>query len=63
MNMPEGRGPVEPSADSRQFAVAMHQMFTALTLEGFREDQALIIIGQVIAASFANQPPDDKDGT
>jgi hypothetical protein len=41
----------EPSADMRQFASAMHQMFIALTWEGFSEQQALIVIGQVLAAS------------
>jgi hypothetical protein len=44
-------GPVEPSADSRAFAAAAFQVYTALTLEGFSEQQALVIIGQMIAAN------------
>lgn len=44
-------GPVEPSADAREFAKACHQIFVALTLEGFTEQQALAVIGQMIAAN------------
>lgn len=44
-------GPIEPTADAREFAKACHQIFVALTLEGFTEQQALIIIGQMIAAN------------
>jgi hypothetical protein len=44
-------GPVEPSADAREFAAVCFQFFTALRLEGFSEQQALIIIGQMIAAN------------
>lgn len=42
--------PREPSADIRQAASALRQMFIALTAEGFDERQALVIIGQVLAA-------------
>lgn len=42
-------GPIEPSADLRQAANAIRQMYIALTLEGFTEHQALVIVGQVIA--------------
>lgn len=42
--------PVEPSADLRVLASTLRQMFVALTMEGFTEQQALIIIGQCIAA-------------
>jgi len=44
-------GPIEPSADAREFAGACFQIYTALTLEGFSEQQALVIIGQMIAAN------------
>ena len=44
-------GPVEPNADAREFAKACYQIFVALTLEGFTEQQALIVIGQMIAAN------------
>lgn len=44
-------GPIEPSADARDFAKACYQIFVALTLEGFAEQQALIIIGQMVAAN------------
>lgn len=51
-----GDGPVnnqeEPNAQSRQFAATMRNLFTALTQANFTEQQALVIIGQVIAASF-----------
>lgn len=40
----------EPSADLRQAASAMWQMFVALTREGFTEQQALIIIGQMLSS-------------
>jgi hypothetical protein len=43
-------GPVEPSADLRQFAANMHQMFIALVNEGFTEQQALAVIGGWLAA-------------
>lgn len=45
--------PVEPSADLRQMASLLRQMFIALTNEGFDERQALTIIGQAIAAGAA----------
>lgn len=42
---------IEPSADLRLMASAFMQMYVALTHEGFTENQALKIIGQVIAAN------------
>jgi hypothetical protein len=42
---------VEPSADARTLAKTCHQIFVALTLEGFTEHQALMILGQMIAAT------------
>lgn len=43
--------PTEPASDLRQLASALWQTFVALTQEGFSEQQALIIIGQMLAAS------------
>lgn len=43
--------PMEPSADLRQMANMLRQMYIALTAEGFSEQQALIVIGQIIAAN------------
>lgn len=47
----------EPSADIRQAASAMHEIFTALTDEGFTETQALVILGQMLAAN--QRPPEE----
>lgn len=44
---------IEPSADLRQIASTLMQMYVALTNEGFSERQALAIIGQCIASSTA----------
>lgn len=41
----------EPSADSRQFARAMRDLFVALQAEGFSERQAILLLGQAIAAA------------
>jgi hypothetical protein len=43
--------PTEPAADIRVFANFMHQTFIALIAEGFTEQQALVIIGQMMAAN------------
>lgn len=52
-------GPVEPSAEMRQFAAVMFQMYSALTQEGFERLDALAIIGKVIAANInGSQPPE-----
>lgn len=50
--------PTEPSADIRQLASQTRQMFVALVNEGFTERQALVIIGQMIAAAGSG----DADG-
>ncbi|MCX5066664.1 hypothetical protein OOJ91_12320 [Micromonospora lupini] len=46
------RPPVEPSADLRQFASGVRQMFVALVNEGFTERQALAVIGTALAATI-----------
>lgn len=43
-------GPIEPSADLRVLANTVRQVFLALIQEGFNEQQALTIIGQILAA-------------
>jgi hypothetical protein len=45
------RPPVEPSADLRMLASFLRQTFLALIAEGFTEHQALVIVGQMIAAN------------
>ena len=44
-------GPIEPSAELRTMANALRQAYIALTQEGFTEQQALVIIGQILAAN------------
>ena len=43
---------VEPSAAVREGAHSIREMFVALVMEGFTEGQALIIVGQVLAATL-----------
>lgn len=43
-------GPIEPAADKRQAAHELREMFLALIQEDFSEQQALVIIGQILAA-------------
>jgi len=50
--LPEGLPPIEPSADMRQMALFHRQMFLAYTGAGFSDQQALMILGTMIAASF-----------
>lgn len=45
-------GQEEASADARQFARNMRDMYVALVAEGFAPGEALQIVGQVIAASI-----------
>jgi hypothetical protein len=49
---------VEPSADQRAMAKMFFQMFVAFVDEGFTERQALIMIGQIMAANR----PEPTDG-
>jgi hypothetical protein len=44
-------GPVEPAADLRQMANMLRQTYVALTQEGFSSQEALVVIGQIIAAN------------
>lgn len=46
--------PVEPSADLRQFASTLRQMYVALLAEGFTENEALAIIGHTLRGSFGS---------
>lgn len=45
------RPPIEPSADLRQAAKGLREMYVALIEEGFTETQALVIIGQMVAGT------------
>jgi hypothetical protein len=53
MPPPDNRPKREPSADMRTSARQMHEMFTALTDEGFSRLEALHIIGSILAAGIA----------
>lgn len=44
-------GPIEPSANMREMANNLRQMYLALVYEGFTEQQALIVIGQILGAA------------
>lgn len=46
---------VEPSADMRQAASQLRQLFVALVNQGFDDRQALALVGQAVAAAVANQ--------
>jgi hypothetical protein len=46
-------GPVEPTADLRQLANILRQTYLALVQEGFTAQEALVIIGQILAANAA----------
>lgn len=41
----------EPSSDLRQAASQLFELFVALIDQGFTEQQALIVVGQVISAN------------
>lgn len=43
----------EPSADLRSLASTIRQMYVALLDEGFTEQQALIIVGQMLSSANA----------
>lgn len=44
--------PTEPSADLREAASALRQMYVALVNEGFSVDEAMTIVGKVVAAGM-----------
>lgn len=46
-----GSAPVEPSADKRQVAHELREMYLALRQEGFTKTEALTVIGQILAAA------------
>lgn len=46
------RPKTEPSADIRTLASTIWQAFVALKDEGFSEHQALIVVGQMLAATM-----------
>jgi hypothetical protein len=50
-----GNAPQEPTAEIRTAASFMRQWFVALANEGFSENQALVIIGQMLAAGARGQ--------
>jgi hypothetical protein len=54
-DMPISGGKREPSADARGVARACRDQFLALVAEGFTENQALQIIGVMIAAATHNK--------
>lgn len=47
--------PMEPSADLRAMANQLRQMFVALVSEGFSEQQALVVVGLILAAQGGNK--------
>jgi hypothetical protein len=49
-------GPIEPSADLRALAQGLRQMYLALVEEGFTQTEALVVIGQIIAANTQSNP-------
>lgn len=51
---PGPMGPVEPSADLREFASNIRQMYLALVEQGFTEQQAFNICGITIASAFGS---------
>lgn len=52
-------GKVEPSAGIRAAAHEIQEWFTALTIEGFTESQAIGLVGQILAAHIANGQSSD----
>lgn len=52
-------GKTEPSADMRSMAKSLRETFVALRLEGFTENQAIAIIGQMLASIAP--PPDQNE--
>ncbi len=46
---------VEPAADLRAFATVVHQLYVALTEEGFTESQALIVVGVVVSSQLGGE--------
>lgn len=40
---------IEPSAEIRSAAHSVREIYLALVMEGFSEQQALVVVGQIIA--------------
>lgn len=53
--MPPLNAPYEPTADMRQLAKMMRDMYQALLAEGFSDRQALSVLGEVVTASIRGQ--------
>jgi len=48
-------GPIEPRADLRLMAHELREMYVALLAESFSAQEALVIIGQIIATNRGGQ--------
>jgi len=46
---------VEPSAEVRQSAHQLREIYVALIAEGFTRDEAVAIIGKILAAGIQGQ--------
>ena len=44
--------PMEPAADMRVLANTIRQVYVALMQEGFNNQQALVIVGQILAGQM-----------
>lgn len=51
----------EPSAEMRAAARSVHELYTALTDEGFTSREALTILGHMLSASIAASMKKDTD--
>ena len=54
---PPGSGPLSMA----EGAVGMHEFFTPLLKAGFSEQQALYLVGQLVAAGARRGPPESGD--
>lgn len=52
MNEPGLDEPRDPISALGEMAASIHEMFLAYVKAGFTEDQALYLVGQIIAARF-----------
>ena len=49
---PGPNGPIEPSAEHREMAGNLRQMYLALLEQGFTEQEAFTIVGITLSAAF-----------